>query len=100
MKKILISLNFALTTLFCVMAYSLEAQPTFINQIPIPPLVDARDDTIRLEMRLLTTHQFNPADQIHSPANDSLNGTTMQAGIETWCYNLTGDSSLTFLGPT
>ena len=100
MKRILISLNFPLTTLFCVMVYSLEAQPAFINPIPIPPLVDARDDTIRLEMRLLTTHQFNPADQIHSPANDSLNGTIMQAGIETWCYNLAGDTSLTFLGPT
>lgn len=71
------------------------AQPTFINKIPIPPLVDAADGTIHLEMRVMA-HKFNPAD----PA-DSLNGGTGQPdGIRTYAYNVAGESTMTMLGPT
>ena len=71
------------------------AQPTFINKIPIPPLYDAANDTIHLEMRV-TTHKFNPGNP-----SDSLNGGTNQPdGIRTYCYNVEGDSTMTVLGPT
>ncbi|MGE3802826.1 MAG: multicopper oxidase domain-containing protein [Candidatus Kapaibacterium sp.] len=71
------------------------AQPTFINKIPIPPLIDANTDTIHLEMRV-TTHKFNPGD-----TNSSLNGGEDQPdGIRTYAYNVRGDSTMTVLGPT
>lgn len=71
------------------------AQPTFINPIPIPPLVDADSGVIHLEMRVMA-HKFNPAD-----TTDSLNGGTGQPnGITTYAYNVAGDSTMTMLGPT
>lgn len=71
------------------------AQPVFINEIPIPPIVDAASGTINLEMRQ-SAHKFNPAN-----ASDSLNGGTSQPnGIPTYVYNVAGDSTMTILGPT
>lgn len=71
------------------------AQPTFYNEIPIPPLLDASDGPIELEMRKVS-HKFNPGNI----QDTLLNGTANQDGIETWCYNLAGDDSMSFLGPT
>lgn len=77
-----------------LLATYVSAQPTFINRIPIPPLVDA-NDTINLQMRV-TTHMFNPADTA-----DTLNGGANQPnGIRTYAYNVVGDSTMTILGPT
>lgn len=74
---------------------SVFAQPTFINRIPVPPLIDAANDTIHLEMRV-TAHKFNPADTA-----DTLNGGANQPnGIRTYAYNIAGDSTMTILGPT
>ena len=90
------SLHRILCASFILLAQSILAQPSFINKIPIPPVIDAATDTIRLEMRLLTTHKFNPAD----PSDTLFNGTANQDGIETWSYNLAGDTTMTYLGPT
>ena len=73
------------------------AQQQFNNEIPIPPIARATDGVIELDMRVLK-HKYNPADG--TTASDSLNGTAAQNGIESWCYNLAGDSSMTMLGPT
>lgn len=71
------------------------AQPTFINPIPIPPLIDVGEDTLHLEIRP-AFHMFNPADP-----SDSLNGGVNQPqGIPTYAYNVAGDSTMTILGPT
>ena len=71
------------------------AQPTFINKIPIPPLVDAKDGPIHLEMRK-TFHKFNPGNP-----SDTLNGgPTQPNGIPTYAYHVAGSSGLTLLGPT
>lgn len=81
--------------LFLLLTTGALAQPTFINEIPIPPLVDAADGPINLEMRV-TNHKFNPGNP-----SDSLNGGTNQPnGIRTYTYNLAGDSTMTLLGPT
>lgn len=72
------------------------AQPNFINPIPIPPLLDAGADTIRLEMQMHFDHKFNPND----PTDSLLNGKSNQPGIQAWSYNLAGDSTMSILGPT
>ena len=82
-------------TLLLLCATEILAQPTFINKIPIPPLIDAADGTIELEMRV-TAHKFNPGNP-----SDSLNGGAEQPnGITTYTYNIAGDSTMTLLGPT
>ncbi len=73
----------------------LFAQESYHNKIPIPPLLDAAEDTIHIEMRRLQIHQFNPGE----PGDTILNGTANQNGIETWCYNNAGDTTMTVLGP-
>lgn len=71
------------------------AQPIFINKIPMPPLIDAANGPINLEMRV-TTHKFNPGNP-----SDSLNGGSGQPnGIPAYAYNVAGDSTMTILGPT
>lgn len=71
------------------------AQPTFINKLPIPPLVDAGQGTVNLEMRVMN-HKFNPGNP-----SDSLNGGNSQPdGISTYAYNVAGSSAMTILGPT
>lgn len=67
----------------------------FINQIPIPPQVDAGSGPITLEARKFTTWKFNP-----NMPSDTLNGGVGQNGIETWGYNVAGDTSNKILGPT
>lgn len=85
-----------LSILLCMTWLGAFAQPTFINKIPLPPLLDAATDTIKLEMRKFVTHKFNPGD----PSDHVLNGTVNQPGIETWAYNMMGDSTMLILGPT
>jgi bilirubin oxidase len=63
------------------------AKAQFVNPIPIPPLI--RGDTFHLEVRR-AMHNFNPAQ-----VNDSLYGR-----IGTECYNMKGDTSMSYLGPT
>ncbi len=94
-KPILFLLLFIISSL--IFSKNLQAQPNFINKIPIPPIVEAggEEDTIHLIMEVVR-HQFNPAD----PTTDTLNGTANQNGIETWCYNVKGDQTMTVLGPT
>lgn len=83
------------SVLLLLLATKALAQPVFINKIPIPPLLDARDSTINLEMRVMN-HKFNPGNPL-----DSLNGGVNQPnGIRTYAYNLAGDSTMTILGPT
>ncbi|MBS1910875.1 MAG: multicopper oxidase domain-containing protein [Bacteroidetes bacterium] len=85
----------AAAVLLLLLATRTFAQPTFINRIPLPPLVDAANGIIHLEMRI-TTHRFNPGNP-----SDSLNGGINQPnGITTYAYNLAGDSTMTMLGPT
>lgn len=71
------------------------SQPTFVNKINIPPIIDAADDTIRLVVKRLTVHQFNPANP-----SDTINGIGGQVGIETWAFNAPDDTTMTILGPT
>ncbi len=81
--------------LLLLLATKALAQPVFINKIPIPPLLDARDSLINLEMRVMY-HKFNPGNPL-----DSLNGGVGQPnGIRTYAYNVVGDSTMTILGPT
>ena len=86
----------AAAALLLLLATGALAQPTFNNEIPIPPLVDASAGTIQLEMRM-TTHKFDPANP-----SDSLNGnsTNQPNGIPSFAYNVAGDSTMTLLGPT
>ncbi|WNJ20955.1 multicopper oxidase domain-containing protein [Pontibacter sp. G13] len=65
------------------------AQPTFQNKAPIPKIYDASEDTVKLVMQQFFSHQFNPANP-----TDTLNG------LETWAYNVQGDTSATIFGPT
>jgi bilirubin oxidase len=81
---------------FLMVSSIVVAQPGFINRIPIPPLLDASIDTIRLEMRQFYNHKFNPGD----PHDSIMNGTSHQQGYQTWAYNLAGDSTMSILGPT
>jgi len=71
------------------------AQQQFSNEIPIPPIIKATDGVIELDMRRML-HKYDPANIV---GTDSLNGTGQQ-GIESWAYNIAGDSSMTTLGPT
>ena len=88
-------LHLAVLALLLLSAGTAYAQPTFINPIPIPPLIDVDADTLHLEIRP-TTHFFNP----NNPS-DSLNGGAAQPdGIPTYAYNVAGDSTMTILGPT
>jgi bilirubin oxidase len=81
--------------LFLLLATDALAQPTFINKIPIPPLVDAANGPVNLVMSV-TAHKFNPGNP-----SDSLNGGTGQPnGIRTYAYNVAGSSTMTLLGPT
>ena len=85
----------SLAILLLTFAGGLHAQPIFKNKIPIPPLIDASDGTIELEMRQ-TAHKFNPADPM-----DILNGGPSQPnGITTFSYNKKGESTMSVLGPT
>ncbi len=93
--KTLLRMHVALAASFLLTASVSFAQPTFINKIPIPPLYDADNGTINLEMRV-TAHKFNPAD-----TTSILNGGVNQPnGIKTFSYNIAGDSTMTILGPT
>lgn len=88
-------LRHCVAVLYVLLALVSFAQPTFINRIPIPPLLDASNGTIELEMSQ-HFHKFNPAD----PSDIYLNGNTNQAGILTWAYNEVGSNEMTILGPT
>src|SRR3989338_5740372 len=84
------------TSACCVlMALASYAQPNFINQIPIPPLLDAAQGTIELEVEQLL-HKFNPGDT----SDHRFNGSANQAGIPSWAYNQVGSDEMTILGPT
>lgn len=81
---------------FFLLTVNAFAQPTFINKIPIPPVIDAANGTIKLEMQK-KYHKFNPAGS----AADSLNGGSASSpGIPTYAYNVPGSTNLTILGPT
>jgi FtsP/CotA-like multicopper oxidase with cupredoxin domain len=82
-----------LVFLYCLISSALFAQPAFINPIPIPPVLDADSGVIELDMTV-ALHRFNP-----NGSGDSLNGTGQQ-GMVSWCYNIAGDTSNTYLGPT
>lgn len=76
-------------------AVNADAQPDFTNQIPIPPLIEAGEERIDLEIRPMF-HRFNPGNP-----EDSLNGGIDQPlGVPTYAFNLAGDSTMTILGPT
>jgi FtsP/CotA-like multicopper oxidase with cupredoxin domain len=95
MKNLCIVRSTTLVALLFFLAVNAFAQPTFINKIPIPPVIDAANGTIMLEMQK-TFHKFNPGN----PA-DSLNGGPAQPnGIPTYTYNVPGSTNLTILGPT
>ncbi len=81
---------------FLVFSMLIKAQPEFINPIPIPPLIEVGDTEVHLEMRMFKKHKFNPSN----PGDSLLNGKSNQTGIQTWAYNLAGDSVMTILGPT
>jgi blue copper oxidase len=84
-----------LAILFLTFAGGLDAQPVFRNLLPIPPLIDASEGPIELEMRQ-TAHKFNPGNPM-----DILNGGSGQPnGITTFSYNKKGESTMTVLGPT
>ncbi|MBC7777503.1 MAG: multicopper oxidase domain-containing protein, partial [Phycisphaerae bacterium] len=95
MKHLPLTLNTVMTVLFLFLATYALAQPTFTNKIPIPPLIDAANGPINLEMRK-AFHKFNPGNP-----SDTLNGgPTQPNGIPTYAYNAAGSSAMTLLGPT
>ena len=77
-----------LTAAFFLLVSALFAQPAFINPIPIPPVIDADSGVIELDMAPSLNGGY-----------DSLNGNGQQ-GIVSWCYNIAGDTAMTYLGPT
>ena len=84
-----------LTPTLILLACGLFAQPNFINKLPIPPLMDAKDGVIELVIGQ-KTHLYNPGNP-----SDSLNGSVNQPnGITTFSYNKKGADTLTLLGPT
>jgi bilirubin oxidase len=94
MKNCTLSRNTVLAV-FLLLAINAFAQPTFINKIPIPPLVDANNGTIKLVMEK-KFHKFNPGNP-----SDTLNGGSAQPnGIPTYTYNVPGSSNMSILGPT
>lgn len=93
--KIRFALRNYLAACCVLLALASYAQPAFINRIPIPPLLDASNGTIELELSQ-HLHKFNPNDL----ADDSLNGSAAQGGIDTWAYNKVGSDTMTMLGPT
>ena len=95
MKNLHSTWSATFVALLFFLAVNAFAQPTFINKIPIPPVIDAANGTILLEMQK-TFHKFNPG-----VPNDTLNGGTAQPnGIPTYTYNVPGNTNLTILGPT
>ncbi len=93
MKALPIIRNMALAMMLAGSAF---AQPTFYNKIPIPPLLEPVNDTIKLEMRV-KRHKFNPG----APSDLPLNGNSNQPnGLISFCYNKAGSSDMTVLGPT
>ena len=95
MKQKIITLQ--ILGIFFILTLGLYAQPTFINKLPIPPLVEIPPNgTIELEMRP-SFHKFNP-----NGTSNVLNGypSTQPSGISTFCYNLKDSSNMTILGPT
>lgn len=94
--KILYSIRrLTLALLLVIPAAIALAQPTFINKIPIPPVIDAADGVIMLEMQK-SFHKFNPGQP-----SDTLNGGSAQPnGIPAYTYNLSGSNTMTLLGPT
>jgi FtsP/CotA-like multicopper oxidase with cupredoxin domain len=94
MKNCTLPRNTVLAVLL-LLAINAFAQPTFINKIPIPPIVDAQNGTIKLVMEK-KFHKFNPSNP-----SDTLNGGSAQPnGIPTYAYNVPGVSNLSILGPT
>ncbi len=95
MKNCTLPRNAVLAVLL-LLAIQAFAQPTFINKIPIPPLVDAQNGTIKLVMEK-KFHKFNP----NGSPTDKLNGGPNQPnGIPTYTYNVLGISNMSILGPT
>ncbi|MFN0213863.1 MAG: multicopper oxidase domain-containing protein, partial [Saprospiraceae bacterium] len=97
MKILLFIRNAAITFLLLFLATRASTQiPDTMNLIPIPPLIEPVNDTIKLEMRI-KRHKFDPAN----PSNKALNGTIFQPfGLNTYAYNQKGSSAMTVLGPT
>ena len=95
MKNRFLICNTVMAVLFLLFPAWVFAQPTFINKIPIPPLIDAANGTIHLEMQN-AFHKFNPGNP-----SDVLNGGPSQPnGISTYTYNVAGSAAMTILGPT
>ncbi|WP_170110218.1 multicopper oxidase domain-containing protein [Flavilitoribacter nigricans] len=95
MQKTPLRVPGSLMAIMLLIAGGIMAQPHFINPLPIPPLLEASEGTIELEMRE-TFHRFNPG----MPA-DSLNGNANQPnGITTFSYNQKGSNAMSVLGPT
>jgi len=96
MKHLPLIRNTVVAVLLLFLATNALAQPTFFNEIPIPPLIDANNGPINLEMRV-SSHKFDPGN----PSNLLLNGNVNQPnGITTFCYNVAGSSAMSILGPT
>ncbi|UTW63166.1 multicopper oxidase domain-containing protein [bacterium SCSIO 12741] len=97
MKNSYLSIRALLTIMFCFLLLGSFAQSQkYQNLIQAPTLIDGANGTIEIEARKHTTHKFNPADT----SDHMLNGTSNQNGIETWCFNPKGDTTITYLGPT
>ncbi len=95
MKNLHFSGSLTLGGMLLFWAFPMFAQPTFINKIPIPPLIDVQNGVINLQMEK-TFHKFNPGNP-----SDTLNGgLTQPNGIPTYAYNVPGSSNMSFLGPT
>ncbi|MFN0214543.1 MAG: multicopper oxidase domain-containing protein [Saprospiraceae bacterium] len=96
MKILLFFRNMALAVLLLLLATAAIAQPNFYNEIKSPPLLDAHNGPINLEIQK-AFHKFNPGN----PKDSLFNGGYKQPfGISTYTYNALGSNELTILGPT
>ena len=77
--------------LFCFLIGSTIDAQTFTNQLPIPPLVTSSTQNLSF---YTTMHNFDPTGSA-TTASQSINNM-----VPTMCINVTGDSTMTYLGPT
>lgn len=86
MKKRHLLKNLIGAGLFCFAAGAVSGQ-SFVNPLPVPPTISGPVINIEVDSAL---HNFNPM----------MPGDTFNTNIKTYCYNQTGQSAVTYLGPT
>ena len=86
MNQKLLQKSVACIGLSLITAGYAEAQP-FVNALPVPPTISGPVINIEVDSAM---HNFNPG----------MPGDTFNVAIKSYCYNQTGQSTVSYLGPT